>query len=165
MRPRKTYGRDQTEDRPTIPTPSPPYRQCAFHDCDLIPAEELGFPLCPEHCRTVYFGIKDLLPCATTGRATTGRPNGKAKPLASKRMGIIYFARVDGLIKIGYTTNLKLRIRVLQAELLATLPGTMDTEKALHAKFGPCWVRGELFRPEPELMGYIKSVAVTQDTQ
>ena len=134
------------------------YAECAFYDCDRIPAADLGFPLCPKHCRIVYLNIKDLLENATP--EPTNHSNGRARPLASKRIGTVYFARIGDLIKIGYTTRLTQRMKDLRAEVLVTMPGTMGTEKALHAKFGPLWERGELFRPEPELMDYIASIAV-----
>lgn len=130
------------------------YLECAFSGCNRPLITEFDFPLCSKHCRTVYLTVRDMLANATP-EAVVHYPNGRAKPLASKRIGTVYFARIGEHIKIGYTTNLKERMSHLHAELLATMPGTMGTERALHAKFGALWVRGELFRPGQGLLDYI----------
>jgi hypothetical protein len=146
------------------------YRDCAFRGCKQPPVEGLDFPLCPSHCQMVYLTVKGMIKAATPdalAQATDGRRKHLARGpnvLASKRIGTIYFVRLGNLIKIGYTTNLQQRLGDLrrdhhrEPEVLATMPGTMGTEKALHAKFGPLWERGELFRPGPDLLDYIKSI-------
>lgn len=132
------------------------YRDCAFDGCNRTTAKDFDFPLCPKHCRIVYLNVKDLLDDANLAAKTqSANAGGRPRVLASKAVGVVYFARIGDLIKIGYTTNLRQRMSDLGAKVLATMPGTMATEKAVHAKFGPLWERGELFRPGQELLDYI----------
>jgi hypothetical protein len=78
---------------------------------------------------------------------------------------MVYFAEraSDGAIKIGYTGNVHGRVGALAAEckcrvkLLATIPGTRDTERAMHRRFARAWVKGEWFRPTLGLMRFIRS--------
>ena len=65
-----------------------------------------------------------------------------------------------------YTRQSPQRLKALRPDsVLATMPGTMQDERALHARFGPLWDHGEYFRAEPELMAYIDEVRATQDTR
>ena len=136
------------------------YSDCAFGGCKGAPAEGLGFPLCPNHCRTVYLQVKDMLDNASLSLTIRSAYNYGKPKRTSKTLGKIYFARIENLIKIGYSTNVRQRMKALNGQVLATIPGTTSTEKAMHARFGSLWVRGEYFRPEQELMDYIDSIAV-----
>jgi DNA-binding Xre family transcriptional regulator len=74
---------------------------------------------------------------------------------------MIYFVqRANGNIKIGFTDNIKDRLRSLQGaydgvELLGIMEGDRATEKALHNQFRFCWVEGEFFVDTFELLEYI----------
>ncbi len=78
----------------------------------------------------------------------------------------VYFLRECGLgcIKIGVSTNVTLRIRALsnnmpqELVLLATMAGGYEVEAVLHGHFAHARVRGEWFRPIPELLGYIAEI-------
>jgi predicted RNA-binding Zn-ribbon protein involved in translation (DUF1610 family) len=57
----------------------------------------------------------------------------------------------NGFIKIGFSKNPKFREKTLQSEepeieLLASIEGTIDLEKELHARFSAYRIRGEWFR-------------------
>ena len=75
----------------------------------------------------------------------------------------VYFAQrsTDHAIKIGYTTNLSMRIRVLacaskcEIEILATAPGARCLENVYHAAFGDHHISGEWFHPAPEILAEI----------
>ena len=79
------------------------------------------------------------------------------------RQGYIYFIRAgkSGSIKIGYSIDPKGRLRRLQTSLphrltmLATRPGTMEDEGALHTKFAHLRKSGEWFTPARELIDHI----------
>ncbi len=66
---------------------------------------------------------------------------------------MIYFILdvVDGLIKIGFTTNIRLRLRKLRSQtpntlkLLGTIPGTRRDEARLHDRFYSKRIWGEWF--------------------
>jgi len=81
---------------------------------------------------------------------------------------MIYFARKaeDGPIKIGFTSGAAdARLSELQTgnpsqlHVLATATGDKQVEKALHSRFSHLRIRGEWFRGEPELLGFIDGLA------
>ncbi len=86
---------------------------------------------------------------------------------------MIYFIKNntgDGFIKIGYTKrNIRKRISALQTAspapltLLAGMPGGLDKEKILHAKFKKYRVHGEWFKVVPEIIEYINNIPVIDD--
>jgi len=67
----------------------------------------------------------------------------------------------DGLIKIGYTTNLDRRIRgfgSVWADVLVVIDGDLAYEKALHSRFVPYLARGaEYYYPVREIRDWINS--------
>lgn len=58
--------------------------------------------------------------------------------------GLVYYMRINGRIKIGYTTNLMQRSRNYPpgTELLAVEPGTRDTEARRHNQFSRSLAQG-----------------------
>lgn len=72
---------------------------------------------------------------------------------------VIYVVRtLDGLIKIGHTTNLYSRIRAYtkDAELLCILPGSRENEAAIHSRFRQHCARGkEYYRENDEIDDWI----------
>lgn len=85
-----------------------------------------------------------------------------ADRLRSKRKpGFVYYIRIDGLIKIGYTVDIRERTRAYPptSELLAAHPGTTELEQQMHRQFAAFRERGrEWFRPAPEVMEHIDEV-------
>ena len=88
------------------------------------------------------------------------RPNPEQKPA---RDGHVYFVqRPDGMIKIGFSTRVRDRIDELtghsgvRLRLLATVPGTMKDEHAMHVRFAHLRQhRTEMFRPGNDLLRFI----------
>jgi hypothetical protein len=78
----------------------------------------------------------------------------------------VYFAQEDGTeaIKIGTSRHLKKRIGELTRDLpwkitlLATIDGWRETECVVLRRFRHARIRGEWFRPVPELLEYIASI-------
>lgn len=76
----------------------------------------------------------------------------------------IYFLRNEHSqrIKIGISKDVEGRFREHQADtgdeltLLGRMPGSVELEAAIHLAFRHCRVRREWFRPDPDLMVYIK---------
>lgn len=73
------------------------------------------------------------------------------------RAGFVYLMvnRRNGMSKIGFSRSPKFRESTLQSEepeveILGAKAGTLDDEKALHAKFSTKRVRGEWFLLSPE---------------
>lgn len=84
--------------------------------------------------------------------------------LADSQM--VYFVQAkteDAPIKIGITWDLAHRIGNLRTaspyeiELLGTVLGGKDRERAIHARFAHLRIRGEWFRSEPELLEFIEA--------
>jgi len=78
---------------------------------------------------------------------------------------VVYFVQVaSGHIKIGVTTNIKVRMAALQhanAEpiaLLGTFPGGHAHEGVMHRAFADTRDSGEWFSPTPELLDFINSL-------
>lgn len=85
-----------------------------------------------------------------------------------KDSGIIYFVRAAGtqFVKIGHSQgDLASRIATLQTgcphelKALATVDGTQADESSLHRRFKHLAVRGEWFRMDEELKGFIAEIA------
>ncbi len=75
--------------------------------------------------------------------------------------GWVYYIELDGLIKIGFSTNVKNRMRAYAptAKLLAAEPGTKKVERSRHQHFGAYRALGrEWFRDTPELRTWITTV-------
>lgn len=73
----------------------------------------------------------------------------------------VYFAqrRKGGLIKIGWSRSVPLRIIALKAKLLGSIKGERSTEKRIHKKFSHLQVRGEWYSAADELLEYIRTEA------
>lgn len=75
-----------------------------------------------------------------------------------RRLELVYYVRRDGLIKIGYTTNLRLRMKNLRPdELLAIEYGTRALETQRHHQFVAfrAGIGREWFEPATELLEHI----------
>lgn len=78
--------------------------------------------------------------------------------------GIVYFVRCDERVKIGYTRNIGSRLSQFRTsngkpvELLLTIPGGREEERALHQKFARFRTQGEWFRYVPEIRRVIREL-------
>jgi hypothetical protein len=74
----------------------------------------------------------------------------------------VYFAQdpVSTDIKIGFSKNVRSRLGGLgrPVRLLATLEGNREVESAIHHRFRLARIRGEWFRPAPELLKYMDEI-------
>lgn len=75
--------------------------------------------------------------------------------------GVVYYLQVGELIKIGWTADLSQRLKSYppDAILLATHPGTLDTEKSMHQKFAHLLSgRREWFKDDKVVRDHIAKV-------
>lgn len=87
---------------------------------------------------------------------------GMRKGDAQKGDGLVYYMRINGRIKIGYTTNLKQRSRNYPpgTELIAVEPGTRETEARRHNQFSRSLAQGrEWFAESPALTELMTELA------
>jgi len=88
-----------------------------------------------------------------------------AKP-PKKPKGYIYFfqGQCGGAIKIGYSVDPQKRLKELQTgypdtlKVLLMIPGSENTERALHKHFEASRLKGEWFRPDPYVIEKIKEL-------
>jgi hypothetical protein len=85
------------------------------------------------------------------------------------REGCVYFIEThDGaFVKIGYSTNLPRRLEGIGVQLpglrlIGHMPGTFATERWLHAKFAAYRERGEWFRQDREVQGFIWNIGLIE---
>jgi hypothetical protein len=79
----------------------------------------------------------------------------------------IYFVlcKDTGNIKIGYTTNLKRRMRSLKSvygplEFLGIVRGDVDTERIIHNIMAPYRIKGELYENDKALSAFVDDYAI-----
>lgn len=78
--------------------------------------------------------------------------------------GLVYYMRINGRIKIGYTTNLPQRSRNYPpgTELLAVEPGTRETEAKRHMQFSRSLAQGrEWFAESEDIKTHMDGLAAT----
>lgn len=96
--------------------------------------------------------INGLLHTIQDERAERAKPRAK-RPVRTD--GVVYFLRVGGHIKIGWTSDLNKRMRGYHPDstLLATKPGTRKDERSLHRKFSHLTTHGrEWFPLAPQIL-------------
>lgn len=93
---------------------------------------------------------------------------GEGHPLAiceAPQTSGIYIVGFHGYIKIGWSDNIRTRLKSLQQALPetlllhATMPGSVDDERALHRRFSEYSTRGEWFRRCGELVAFIAELS------
>lgn len=89
------------------------------------------------------------------------------KPPRPKR-GFVYLIGTEGddaVVKIGFAVDVDDRRATLQTsshralKVLATVKGTLATEKEIHRRFAADHIRGEWFRLSPEIVAFIAAAA------
>ncbi len=73
----------------------------------------------------------------------------------------VYFAQRlrGGLIKIGHSRSVHLRMNSLSAKLIGAVKGGRKEEKMFHERFAHLRVRGEWFRSGDDLLSFIRTKA------
>lgn len=138
---------------------------CVWPSCEADTGP-VDAPLCTKHLvkayriyRTSHLWAYDHAADHAMSQALERTDRPKLKRIR-KTDGVVYFIRFSGLVKIGWTGDLKQRMgNVPNEEILGTVAGTMEDEKRCHAAFAHLRVKGEWFRPEPELLRFIADVA------
>jgi hypothetical protein len=81
-----------------------------------------------------------------------------------ERPAYTYFISDGAAIKIGYSKQPGIRIASLQTgtsariEVLLVVPESVISEVAAHAKFDHLRIRGEWFKSDPEILGFIDGI-------
>ena len=140
--------------------------------CNQPSIEDAPFPICGRHARELYMHVRDTIgdvlsdPIRRAGivdevrLATYDDVMGPHLQWVRDRDPKVYYLRLNDLIKIGTTGNLKSRLSSYPpgCVLLATEPGSTETEAQRHAQFARYRVRGEWFRPGESLLAHIATL-------
>lgn len=172
-------GPTPVSDRRMNITPAQRARQhirdnpCRWHEKCKEPRFP-GLPLCFAHAIQIRDHMIDLEDEMKESHRLAARRNrefleAERREVAERELreskgaepGWIYYLHVGEYIKIGYSTDVKRRIRAYPpgSQLLAVHPGTPVLEKALHEDYKGLLAQGrEWFRPGPELLEHCESV-------
>lgn len=139
------------------------YRKfCLIPSCNRLPQRKLhvnGISICTKHAVQVWKTIADLNgePMPPVVDAPEKQPPRRKLP----ELGDVYFAKVDDLIKIGWSSQLHRRIQQYgpSAVILCHFPGTQADEKNLHLRFKPYLSKGrEWFEDHPRIRAYVEEM-------
>ncbi|MBP5918696.1 GIY-YIG nuclease family protein [Streptomyces sp. LBUM 1486] len=146
-------------------------RRCTFGECRTLASTKEPLRFCPEHQEKAAVllahtagaaKVRELEEGLGLSPASWNRKYGYGVtpvPTNTHHAPLIYFARRDALIKIGWTSQIHKRMRALQGQVLATEPGDIVRERQLHRRFTHLLARGrEWFHPEPDLISYINDL-------
>lgn len=119
--------------------------------CDAPSVEATPFPICAEHARQIFEWVRGQSPLtmlrqqllAEQRLGVFGRET--KVPVREPRVAVVYYLRMDGMIKIGTTGNLKHRIAAYPpyAQLLVTEPGSHELETRRHREFNEYLLSGK----------------------
>lgn len=148
--------------------------RCVWIGCDNSHGFRFDLPLCSMHVGLVIKAYDEERHVAEQRVAAREQAKIDAAARAVEKVeqgflleddepvpGWIYYVRLDGVIKIGYTKNLHRRIKEYAptAVLLATEPGTPKLERQRHQHFGKDLAVGrEWFTESDELTTWINTL-------
>jgi len=136
--------------------------------CDALSAEDMPFPICSRHAIRLYQHMTQTIAARTQdpafllhGAANDIKEQREVKASSATGKPTIYYIQVGDSIKIGYTTQLRLRLLHYppNKRVLAIEPGDMRLERKRHEQFAGLLAYGhEWFRPGPELIAHINEI-------
>ncbi|UYM26638.1 hypothetical protein SEA_BAUER_89 [Arthrobacter phage Bauer] len=148
---------------------------CGVEDCNQPQLET--FPVCEQHAFDIWFEVgffrMDMRKAAEAHVRKDSVEKVKSQMLKEqldlenyradrrRQPGTVYYLQIGDHIKIGYTTDLDVRLAAYppMAKLLATHPGTRQTEASMHQRFAVHLAdRREWFRASPEIESHIQTV-------
>jgi hypothetical protein len=120
--------------------------------------------LAEETGRSYGFIHRILVEAGVELRAQGGSQSGATTRRQRQVSGTVYYMRIGNRVKIGWTSNLKTRMASINPEeLLASEPGTRDTERERHQQFDNLRIHGEWFAMEEPLLSHIESLRPEQE--
>jgi hypothetical protein len=156
--------------RNTTPYPARREDSIVWSTCTIMDEDgtTCGEPLPPEppmsvcgrHLRIAYDYCQTMIERATVEQVRAAGIKDSDNPVIRDKIreaqSVVYYAMVDGLVKIGTTIYLDVRMKTLGANLMATEPGDAQLERQRHAQFADLLARGrEYFRPGKALLAHV----------
>lgn len=141
---------------------------CVWPGCGVDQMLHIG-PLCWTHAEMVADAVNESrVPAATRAKADAAirrrreaERAAKAAESRGQQPGWIYYVRVGDRVKIGYSADVKRRMRAYppDSHLLAVHPGTRQLETEMHQRFAGSRAAGrEWFRETPDLAEHVAQV-------
>lgn len=153
-----SWGRHHTFKHIILREQFPGGTMCYMCQFDVV--ENLrGVLFMPEVSAVVWRRERDLF--ETDRRMKHRERVWKEKHPDESLTGVVYYLRINGMVKIGYTKNLARRSRAYPpgTELLAIEPGTQYTERERHQDFSRWRAKGrEWFTESEQLRNHIDSL-------
>mgnify|MGYP002737250170 CR=1 FL=1 len=144
------------ENRHGVPLRGKEPGKCRYANCVRAVSQYTDMEMCDTHVHQVAREIKFREPNLFI-IVKTEKPPRRTVP----KTGLIYYLEDDGLIKIGWTSNLQRRMRQFlpNHKLLAVEPGTRSDERRIHRKFAVHLTHGnEWFAAVPSIRKHIEMV-------
>lgn len=156
---------------------------CILADCDRTvipdPDETAEYPICWEHSVEIWqmvqrrrhlptvIGLSAELSAAHDQKVQAKIEADLAEERAAflaQRNGDIYFVRLNGLIKVGWSRDLAKRLRAYgpDVEILCHYPGTRDDETNLHRQLTPYRAKGREWYEDCKLLHDLAQQAIDQ---
>lgn len=148
---------------------------CGVKDCNQPQFKSM--PLCEDHAQDVwveigfhhmdvrkaYFAHQRQQDHEAIRAEAIRKRLGVEEFMANRKQapGIIYYLKIEDQVKIGFSADLDTRLKAYppMAKLLATHPGTRETERQMHNKFATQLAeRKEWFHEHPELESHMAGV-------
>ena len=135
--------------------------------CQSQSIEDAPFPICVHHAAKLMAFLNGVVPTENTDRLVTAvrdldwHPTTPRKSATAGR-GVVYYLRVGAHIKIGFTSDLRMRMHRYPPDsvLLACEPGDLALEKQRHQQFRPLLREAkEWFAPAKVLIDHIDAVS------
>jgi len=151
---------DQLEDTPVSKRRAA--AGCCWPGCPKSRLDEV--PICAAHlsiAREVWVD-RNSTQEARSYRVTATIAEPEAPEPAEQKMGVVYYLRSGGYIKIGWASNLANRMKAYPPDsmLLAHHPGTRADEATMHRKFAVHRTHGrEWYAMVPALTDHIRRIA------
>lgn len=150
-------------NRHGIPRRGDPPGKCCWPRCPNAAANWLNLHVCQHHADLVTNAVTDdrnrILENLRRRHEAAAAAAAPPPPPEKPREEVIYYAQMGGHIKIGWTSNLKRRMRSYppNTRLLAVHPGSRKDEKQLHRRFAVHRSHGQEWYPlVPVLLDHIK---------
>lgn len=135
---------------------------CKVPHCDHYASREIDLlPICPQHAWELAQHFRPILTEAArlgAQRVAENQRESREHVRGNREPPVVYYVRIGGYIKIGYTTRLRNRLATLRIdELLAAEPGGSELERQRHREFTAERIdlKRENFRPSPALEAHI----------
>lgn len=134
---------------------------CSILDCEDVVTDGAPIDLCERHMRLAFAWV--MSNAETLSASADYHPPAPAvRPprFTVDTPGHVYFIKKDDLIKIGWSSQVEIRLRSWQpCTVLLVQPGTIRDERRCHAAFSHLLAKGEeWFTPAPDLYAFIESL-------